>query len=176
MSLLGVRSMRKLQNRCGPVFDCVVWTLFYFFDIELHELFLYFGYSLLFHHTIHKYFLPFYRLSFCIVHSSLALQKFSPHLLMFAFISFPFSNWSKKILLQFISKSVLPMFSSRSFMVSSLTFKSLIHFVFIFIYSFMILENVLMSLFPCSCPVFPAPLVEEAVFSPLYILANSREG
>jgi len=26
--------------------------------------------------------------------------------------------------------------------------------------------------FACSCPVFPAPLIEEAVFSPLYILAS----
>ena len=26
--------------------------------------------------------------------------------------------------------------------------------------------------FTCSCPVFPAPLIEEAVFSPLYILAS----
>ena len=38
----------------------------------------------------------------------------------------------KKILLQ--SKSVLPMFSSKSFIVSSLTFKSPIHFEFIFVY------------------------------------------
>ena len=29
------------------------------------------------------------------------------------------------------------------------------------------LENVLIS---CSCPIFPAPLTEETVFSPLYIL------
>ena len=91
-SLPGVRSVRKLQNRCSPVFDCVVWILFYFFDIELHELFLYFGCSLLFHHTIHKYFLPFYRVSFCIVDSSFALQKFSPHLFIFAFISYAFSS------------------------------------------------------------------------------------
>ena len=61
-------------------------------------------------------------------------------------------------------------------MLSSLTYESLIHFGFVFIYRFMILENVLMSLFRCSCPVFPVPLVEEAVFSPLYILANSQEG
>ena len=26
--------------------------------------------------------------------------------------------------------------------------------------------------FTCSCPVFPEPLIEEAVFSPLYILAS----
>ena len=33
-----------------------------------------------------------------------------------------------------MSKSVLPMFSSRSFMVSGLTFRSLIHFELIFVY------------------------------------------
>ena len=41
---------------------------------------------------------------------------------------------SKKILLQFISESVLPMFSSNSFIVSSHTFRSLIYFEFIFVY------------------------------------------
>ena len=39
-----------------------------------------------------------------------------------------------KTLLWFMSKSVLPMFSSRNFMISNLTFKSLIHFYFIFVY------------------------------------------
>ena len=34
-----------------------------------------------------------------------------------------------------MSESVLPMFSSRSFLVSGLTFRSLIHFEFIFVYS-----------------------------------------
>ena len=29
-----------------------------------------------------------------------------------------------------------------------------------------------MRSFTCSCPVFPAPLIEETVFSPLYILAS----
>ena len=33
-----------------------------------------------------------------------------------------------------MSKSVLPMFSSKSFIVSSLTFRSRIHFEFIFVY------------------------------------------
>src|SRR5574340_3166 len=33
-----------------------------------------------------------------------------------------------------MSESVLPMFSSRSFIVSGLTFRSLIHFEFIFVY------------------------------------------
>ena len=33
-----------------------------------------------------------------------------------------------------MSEGVLPMFSSRSFIVSGLTFRSLIHFEFIFVY------------------------------------------
>ena len=33
-----------------------------------------------------------------------------------------------------MSKSVLPMFSSKTFIVSGLTFRSLIHFEFIFVY------------------------------------------
>ena len=33
-----------------------------------------------------------------------------------------------------MSESVLPMFSSRSFIVSGLTFRSLVHFEFIFVY------------------------------------------
>ena len=33
-----------------------------------------------------------------------------------------------------MSKSVLPMFSSRSFIVSGLTFRYLVHFEFIFVY------------------------------------------
>ena len=41
---------------------------------------------------------------------------------------------SKKILLRPVSKSVLPVFSSRSFMVLGLTFKSLIRFELIFVY------------------------------------------
>ena len=35
----------------------------------------------------------------------------------------------------------------------------------------MVLGGVLISFFTCSCPVFPAPLIEEAIFSALYILA-----
>ena len=34
-----------------------------------------------------------------------------------------------------MSESILPMFSSRSFIVSVLTFRSLVHFEFIFVYN-----------------------------------------
>uniref|UniRef100_A0A8C6BKT1 Uncharacterized protein n=1 Tax=Monodon monoceros TaxID=40151 RepID=A0A8C6BKT1_MONMO len=57
------------------------------------------------------------------------------HLFIFVFISVTLGGGSKKILLWFMSKSVFPMFfSSKSFIVSGLIFKSLIHLEFIFVY------------------------------------------
>ena len=53
------------------------------------------------------------------------------HLFIFIYISL--GGGSKRILLWFISKSVLPMISSKSFIVSGLTFRSLIHFGFVFV-------------------------------------------
>ena len=61
------------------------------------------------------------------------------------------------------------LFSSKSFIVSGLTCRSLIHFEFISVYgvrkcsSFILLQIL---------EIFPAPLVKEIVFSPLYILAS----
>ena len=61
------------------------------------------------------------------------------------------------------------MFFSKSFIVSGLTFRSLIYFEFIFVYgvrkcsSFILLQIV---------EIFPAPFIEEAVFAPLYILSS----
>ena len=56
------------------------------------------------------------------------------HLFIFVFISIILGDESKKMLLWFMSVSVLPMFSSRSLTVSVLTFRSLIHFEFMFVY------------------------------------------
>ena len=50
------------------------------------------------------------------------------------FISIILGDGLKKILLWFMSESVLPIFSSRSFTVSSLTFRSSTHFELIFVY------------------------------------------
>ena len=50
------------------------------------------------------------------------------HLFIFVSIFNILGVGSKKIVLQFMSKSVLPMFSSKSFTVSSLTFRCLINF------------------------------------------------
>ena len=72
-----------------------------------------------------------------------------------------------------MSESVLPMFSSRSFIVSGLTFRSLIHSDFIFVYdvrkcsSFILLQVV--------DQFSQHHYVKEIVFSPLYILASFVE-
>ena len=53
-------------------------------------------------------------------------------------------------------ESVLPMFSSRSFIVSGLTFRSVIHFEFIFVYHHRTLESVLVSFFYKWLTSFPS--------------------
>ena len=58
------------------------------------------------------------------------LSLIRSHLLTFVFISITLGGGSQRILLRFMSLSVLPMFSSKSFIVSDLTFRSLIHFEF----------------------------------------------
>ena len=69
--------------------------------------------------------------------ASFALQKLlgliRSYLLIFVFTS---GSGSKRILLWFRSESVLPMFSSKNFIVSGITLKSLIHLEFIFVYDF----------------------------------------
>ena len=60
----------------------------------------------------------------------LSLIRF--HLFTFVFISITLGGGSQRILLLFMSSSVLPMLSSKSFIVSGLIFRSLIHFEFIF--------------------------------------------
>ena len=52
----------------------------------------------------------------------------------FTFAFFTLGDRSKKIVLQFLLKNILPMFSSENFMISNLAFRSLIHFKLISIY------------------------------------------
>ena len=58
-----------------------------------------------------------------------------PHLFIFVFIFIALGSGFKKILLRSMSKSILLMFPSKGVVVSGLTFRSLIHFEFIFVYS-----------------------------------------
>ena len=72
------------------------------------------------------------------------------------------------MLLWFISKSILPIFSSCSFIVSGLILRSLIHFC-------LFLCMVLVFYFHYLHVAFqflPAPFIEETVFLPLYVLPS----
>ena len=71
-----------------------------------------------------------------------------------------------------MSENVLPMLSSRSFMVSCLVFKSLSHSEFIFVHGVRVCSTFTDF---TSCPTFPVPLEEETVFFPFYILASFVE-
>jgi len=55
-------------------------------------------------------------------------------LFIFVFIFITLGGGSEKIFLQFMSESVLHTFSSKSFIVFGLTFRSLIHFEFTCVY------------------------------------------
>ena len=85
------------------------------------------------------------------------LSLFRSHLLIFVFMLITLGDGSKKILLQFISESVLPMFSCKSFIVSGFTFRSLIHFIFG--YDVRLCSNFL--LLHVAVQVFSVPLIEE---------------
>ena len=60
------------------------------------------------------------------------LSLIRSHFLIFAFISITLGG-GEDLAVIFMSEIVLPMFSSRNFIVSGLTFRSLIHFEFIFL-------------------------------------------
>ena len=74
---------------------------------------------------------------FILFMDSFAVQKLliliRSHLFVFIFISITLGDEPQKILLWFLSKGVVPLLSSKSFIVSSLTFWSLIHFDFLFL-------------------------------------------
>ena len=69
---------------------------------------------------------------------SLAMQKLfilmRYHLFILSFMSLALGDMSVRMLLRGMSEIFLPMFSSRTFMVLRLTFKSFTHLEFIFVY------------------------------------------
>ena len=62
------------------------------------------------------------------------LSLIRPHLFIFVFIVITLGGGCEKILPWLMSESIWPMFSSKSFILSGLISRSLIHFEFIFVY------------------------------------------
>ena len=93
--------------------------------------------------------------------ASFAMQKplhlARSHFFIFAVIYFALGDRDPKILIMFISKSAVPIFSSRSFLFSGLIFRSLLHFEFIFVYgvrncsNLILLHVVIQWVLPFSC-------------------------
>ena len=113
-----------------------------FFVIELHELFVYFGDYSLVSCFICKYFLPFWGLPFHLFTIFYSVKKLLSLIRsqLFIFIFITLGSGSRKILHD-LCQSVFPVFFSKSSVVSSLTFRHLIHFEFIFVYSVMECSN-----------------------------------
>uniref|UniRef100_A0A8D0ZI08 Uncharacterized protein n=1 Tax=Sus scrofa TaxID=9823 RepID=A0A8D0ZI08_PIG len=88
------------------------------------------SFAKLFSHSVGCLFILF-RVFFA-VQKLLSLIK--SHLFIFVFIVNTLRGGYEKILLLFMSESVWPMFSSKSFIVSGLISRSLIHFEFISVY------------------------------------------
>ena len=158
----------SVQAFC-PFFNWVVCLP----GVESCEFFIYFGdqtfsevlLANMFSHTVS---------SLCnLVLFSLAMQKLfilmRSHLFILSFMSLALGDTSVKILLHGISEIFLPMFSSRTLMVSLLIFQSFIHLEFIFLYG--VRWCLSFIFFACSCPDLPTPSVEEAVFILFYVSA-----
>ena len=139
--------------------------LFVFCDIKSHELFVKFGDKCLVGHIISIVFSQFLYSLFIYLWFLNCTKTFSLVLICSFLFLFPlFLEIDHKYIAAVFVKSVLPMFSSKSFIVCGLTFRSLIYVKLIFVYGFKEFSNFIFFL-TCSCPVFLAPFIEGTVFS-----------
>ena len=134
-------SLGPLYVFLGEVFVQVLCPFFNWVvclpGVDSCEFFIYFGDQTLvctlsstFSHTIDALFI--------LLMFSLAMQKLfnlmRSHLFILSFMSLALGDMSVRMLLCGMSEIFLPMFSSRTFMVLQLIFKSFIHIEFIFVY------------------------------------------
>ena len=147
-------SLEKCLFTSSAIFDLAICVFFFFFFIlscmsrlsilEINPLL-----------SLHlQIFSPIWRAVFISFMVTFVFQIFlnliRSHLLSFYF---HYSTWwIEKILLQFMSMNALPMFSSKSFIVSGFTLRILIHLEFLYT----VLENVLLSFFCMQLSSLPS--------------------
>ena len=86
-------------------------------------------------------------------------------------MSLALGDMSVRMLLRGMSEIFLIMFSSGTFIVLRLIFKSFTHLEFIFVYG-EVGDPVSFFFFSYSCPDLPTPSVEKAIFAPFYVPAS----
>ena len=123
----------SIQVLC-PFFNWVCLS-----GVESCEFFIYFGDQALVWGIIGKYVFPYFSYFCILMLFSSALQKLvilmRSQLFILSYMSPALGDVSVRILLHGLSEIFLRMFSSRTFMVLRLIFKSFIHLEFIFVYS-----------------------------------------
>ena len=95
----------------------------------------------------------------------------SPICLFFPYVPLALGGISAKILLCEISEILLPMFSSRTFTVSGITIKSLIHYEFILVCCARRWYRFFSS---PICPIFPTPFIEFSLVHCMWLLLLSN--
>ena len=106
--------------------------------VESCEFLICFGDQTLVRGIIGKYVFPYVGSLYILMLFSLAMRKLfnlmRSYLFILSFTSLALGDVSVRMLLRGMSEIFLPVFSSRTFMVLGLTFKSFIHLEFIFVY------------------------------------------
>ena len=92
-------------------------------------------------------------------------------ILLFCFLYFALKDRCKYILLGFISKNILSVFSSRYFMVSGLKFSSSIHFYFLFFSVYGVRKCSNLSVLHVVAKFFQHQLLKTVSY-PLHIFAS----
>ena len=123
----GKMSLQILCHFNQVLFVCywVLWNLYISWILTCYQM-------------ISKYFLQFVKLPLLLddgfLCSAEGFELMWFYLFILTFVAIAFGIKSKKSLSRPMSRSLLPIFSSRSFMVSGLTFKFLMHFELTFVY------------------------------------------
>ena len=146
------------------VFCSFFYCIVYFFNIELYVLLIYFGINPLSVILFENIFSQSIGGLFILSVISFAVQKLLSSIIIFVFISFAKRDWFQKMFCYDLCQRVFRLCSLLGHLQGHVI--PLNYFEFIFVYGVREYSNYM------CCPGFPAPLVEEIMFFPLYILAS----
>ena len=141
---MSLRSLYVLLGEMSVQVFCPFFNCFFCLPgVELCEFFINFVDQTLFEVSLANMFSHIVGFLFILILLSLAMQKLLcmiSHLFILSFITLALGDISVKILLHGISEIFVPMFSSRTFMVSRLIFKSFINLEFIGVWCKLVVE------------------------------------